>query len=150
MKNNMIIGDMFIVPNMPEDILFQINESLPSMAADYIKRIENLTGKKVDIKESMVQIWVTSPDSDNWTDHGHPELKERFTKYLPASVLKDVKEGDVLHFNLENKQIELKANQLGYRYARFGKFEDVYCSGQEAWRKFLEEHPDVKAKREEA
>ena len=146
----MITEDMFIIPNMPEDILFQIKESLPEMADNYIKRIENLIGNPVDIKESMVQIWVTSPDSDNWTDNGHPELKERFTKYLPASVLKDVKEGDVLHFNLENKQVELKANQLGYRYARFGKFEEVYESGQKAWKEFLEEHPDVKAKREEA
>jgi hypothetical protein len=52
--------------------------------------------------------------------------KYRFPRYLPYSLLKDVKENDKITLTHKNgKVIELVANQLNLAYKRFGSFDKV-------------------------
>ena len=52
--------------------------------------------------------------------------KYRFPRYLPYSLLKDVKEDEKIILTHKNgKKIELVANQLSYRYRNFGSFDTV-------------------------
>lgn len=66
--------------------------------------------------------------SDNWTDHGHPQLGHYvFPRQLPLYLLEGKKEGDIVVLPIKNSKDEwvktvLRCQQNGYRYGshRYG------------------------------
>lgn len=78
-------------------------------------------------KRRMIQVWITSKESDNWADHGCPVDGGYFISNLPTWMIGKMKEGDTITVDLPNHNaiLKLKAAQLKYRYARFGAFEKV-------------------------
>lgn len=65
---------------------------------------------------------TASGSSDNWSAHGHPDLKENFPSELPLSLFKGLKQGDFLLLKIGNSKVKLRLMQDGYRYGshRFG------------------------------
>ena len=118
MEKKIVKGDFFIIPNMPENVLAQISKSCPQVAENRKKNLESFVGRTISLDESMVQIWATSPESDNWECHRHPEI-ENFPTWLPAKELEGVKEGDTITLHQKDTIIELTAKQLEYRYRKY-------------------------------
>lgn len=130
-------GMVFIIPNHAsgKDTTWILgkDKALSSFAED-IRNNEN---------EQFVQIWChTNGDKNsNWQCHGEKHLenfafnglaKGHFSVYLPASWLKDKKEGDVLHIDVLDEngeetlaQYALLCQQKGFRYENYGTFEEV-------------------------
>lgn len=106
----MLKGEMFIVPNAA-------TAGAPDICSD----------RYLNPDEVQVQVWCHGSGSENWADHKvevNGEL-EFFPGLLPFSLLAGVKEGDTITFEWHGTQVELTARQQGYRYQRFGMFEDV-------------------------
>ena len=141
-----IKSDIFIVPNSS----FKVTEkTFEWVRADLyeIYSANKLDGEFKD--QSWVQIWIATRENEdsNWTDHtidGYEELSgwRPIAQYLPKSIFNGHKEGDVISIILpicksmelaENSyadmrarvKVELCLKQQGYRYERFGKFEEV-------------------------
>ena len=99
-------------------------------------------GTKFDIdNDAMVQIWITDDDHDNLTAHmGDDVRKELYGKtydeykynkcipgYCPARLLENKKEGDHVTFTFPTGvTVECELCQLGYRYRRWGRFEEAF------------------------
>lgn len=131
-------GNMFIVPNA--------SEAIGSFCEPewQMEKLRRLLGLKVNYEEKVVQLWMCSEKCDNWGDQfgGFQselgvELEDHtrenrllgyFPKYVPAKLLENKKEGDVVEFDCPeyNVKIKLTCKQLDYRYRRFGKFEEVF------------------------
>lgn len=94
-----------------------------------------------DESDVMIEVWPCSQDHDNWKDGYWPgqvkfeetgatceeEWQDRFPGYMPASILKGVKEGDVIPITTaDGIKIELTARQLEHRYRDEGRFEEVF------------------------
>ena len=119
-------GFIFVIPNQAltekrEGFDF-MNRWITLNQKDYIP-----LGISLSKEDTYVQVWVGDEEVDNWTSNSD-KLGQRFPSWLPLSILKDVKEGDTIKLKWNNETIELIANQLDYRYKRFGKFEDVLKS----------------------
>ena len=119
-------GDIFIIPNMPttlgEGTLF--NKMMRP-------KLESVGLKNTPDNEVLIQVWVTSSECDNWPNH-HGAYNnmmgtkdEMFPGYLPSSLFKDKKEGDVVSFENDTTKFELTCTQKNYRYRAFGSFEKV-------------------------
>lgn len=97
-----------------------------------------------DPDEIWVQVWISgnNKENDNYTDHTYPEEEREALQipkwakkpddvvfaphHLPLSVLKHVKEGTTLEFTgWYGTKVRMTFKQKGYRYERFGNFEDV-------------------------
>jgi hypothetical protein len=103
----------------------------------YIERLEDqisCLGLKIDLhpNDMLVQVWCTSPDSENWQDHGglqlggHKLTPGEFPGYLPVRLFDGKTEGMTIEIEAENGEIiELTLSQLKYRYRRFGTFDQV-------------------------
>ena len=127
MEKKIVRGDIFIIPNMPttlgEGALF---------AKMMCPKLESVGIKNTPDNEVLIQVWVTSPECDNWPDHhrsyndmmGGTE-DEMFPGYLPSSLFKDKKEGDIVSFENDTTRFELTCTQKNYRYRAFGNFEKV-------------------------
>lgn len=136
---------IFIVPN-PIDVVkpgsFDETHFLHWLQVKAEKIGLHVNGEKVDFKtnDPIVQIWWTGSGSENWGAHGLPEelcgsapdatydecLERDFMiDNLPYRLIKDLKEGDTLSVEINGHVVEVVANQLGYRYKRFGTFEEV-------------------------
>ena len=82
--------------------------------------------------EKFVQVWYATPGNpeSNWYDHrdidGYPELYKCRPKemFLPVSIFKDKKEGDVITFNLL-----VQFNQI-HIDSRFNEILNRYRSGE--------------------
>lgn len=102
----------------------------------------NLSSFGVPFKPNSkcLQVWIHGEGEDNLTDHGlgdricdllgiPNDLKERM--YLrapgmfPVEELEKVQEGDTLTYNVNGCTVNIKCEQLPYRYGRFGRFEEV-------------------------
>ena len=136
-------GDIFIIPNET----FKLDSLRPdSVRNTIIRRTQRLIGLKLSGSEIMAEVWITSPECDNWSStyggfqkHLGIELKDwnerdedsylvgYFPKLFPSQILEDKKEGDtiILRCPEYGVNIELTCRQKNYRYARFGNFEDV-------------------------
>ena len=132
-------GNFFIVPNR----LFRYAElrNEDENGNDdglFTRKYGNITGLDYQDDDLMVEFWATSPQCENWHCHewnelGKEEVMGRLPNHLPARLLAGVKEGDeiVLHFRANNAEtpysyeLRLTAHQLGYRYERFGSFEET-------------------------
>lgn len=97
--------------------------------------------------EPCVQVWIHCPaegTKSNWTDHGIPEeyqdvfgwsekdadedwkVRAYAPRSLPMSFLKNFKEGTTIDLKIsDDLVVTLTAEQLPYRYGRFGRFEEV-------------------------
>jgi len=125
-----VTGDIFIVPNTAP----RLGEVLSEFARSAITADLAECGLKPAGR--LVEVWYTSPDCGNWTDHVwdlHPEFTGgredggvSSPGRLPEHVLWGVKEGDEIVLNFSGKELRLTAKQLNYRYRRFGKFEEVF------------------------
>lgn len=149
--NEMIKADIFIVPNEA----YKVSEKTFEWArADYFRVFranhDKISGDFMD--QTWIQVWfATRGDNDqsNWTDHGIDGYKELVgwspvCQYLPKALFEGRKEGDIITINLPiTKSVELSEGidsyadmyatikvdlclkQQGYRYQRFGRFEEV-------------------------
>ena len=135
-------GNMFIVPNASEAIG---SFSQPEWQMEKLRR---LLGLKVNYEEKVVQVWMYDQVCDNWNDQFggfqktaevdfnsdivSPTTNERllgyFPRYIPAKLLEDKKEGDVVEFDCPEYGVKIKltCKQMESRYRRFGKFEEVF------------------------
>lgn len=117
-----IDGDTFIIPNK----------------AHVDEAINELFG--VSPFESSVEIWTTSKKSENWQCHQvpanfskekakaftDPRLREGFfINRIPSSLLRGLKEGDILEIFSGKFSIVTRLKQLGYRYQQYGPFQEV-------------------------
>ena len=74
----------------------------------------------------VVQVWACSPNCDNWGSHRWEGERLPWTSYLPLESLKGLKEGDTLRvLNPAGEPADLEVSQLGFRYRRFGTFEET-------------------------
>ena len=148
METKIVKGEAFIIPN-PTDKLSSFCE--PEWLAE---KCERLLGVKAEPEDEMIQVWVVSEKCDNWSctfggfqkeiNSKFPTLVESWKKskeeqketrllgyfpgYIPKRLFCGKKEGDVVTFTCPeyNVEIILTCNQLGYRYNRFGRFEEVF------------------------
>lgn len=136
MENNVINGEMFVVPNSATKFDSKYQSSITSM-----KEISSVYNMEVTDETLLVEIWVTDDNSENWSCHGVPEscqsiaewlpgarspLGLQWPSYIPYDLVKDLKEGETLDVNFPNGYIvKLTANQKSYRYKRYGNFEEV-------------------------
>lgn len=119
--------DGFIVPNALLNLASEFNKR----TAEYVNAISATSEKPTS--EYGVQVWCVSENSDNVGDHGFGVdgkwIRPRIN-VLPANLFFDKKEGDNIEFRYRDDESELtiimRLNQADYRYARFGKFEDVF------------------------
>lgn len=121
-------GFIFIVPNHTRLVNEYDNKRMEALV--------NLFG--CGTTERLVQIWTHNADGDNWSDHGDPYgrefetglRKDLFPNVFPKAFFEGLKEGDVLGLEMEDEDgnihfQNLVLKQQGYRYERFGKFEEV-------------------------
>ena len=75
----------------------------------------------------LVQLWYTGEGVDNWCSHDYGKGGKGWvvSEFVPARWIKDLKEGETVTWSLPRGEVTVTANQLGYRYKRFGRFEDV-------------------------
>jgi hypothetical protein len=147
MKNKSVVkGDVFIIPNVAETF-----ENFHS--PEWVKeKLSRLVGIEPQDENKMVEVWITSPEVDNWqcdfagfqrmiglfdSEAEEVEWENRmgrearvlgyFPQYIPASMFAGKKEGDEITFHCPEYDIDviLTCRQRDYRYASFGNFEDV-------------------------
>lgn len=147
MKTNEIIkADVFIVPNES----FKVSEKTFEWVRSDLYEIYSATKSAGDFKDqTWVEVWFVTRGNDdsNWTDHtidGFKELRgwKPISHYLPKAIFDGHKEGDIITIFLpicksaelvEDSYVDMRARvkvelclkQQGYRYERFGKFEEV-------------------------
>ena len=148
--NKTVKGDMFIIPN--ETGLK--NEFEPTYWSGLLReRLARLAGIELKDDDEMVQVWIVSEKCNNWSDtfggfqlvignhqwqeDGDGDVRSKrknahvvgyFPNYIPKRLLEDKKEGDIVELTCPEYggiKIELTCKQIGYRYSRFGKFEEV-------------------------
>lgn len=129
---------IFIVPNKRSAIDFKSTDKLAEYNNAGIQRInKQYANLGADPKfqfidgDIPVQVWIHDERSDNWQDHRLPaELRtddggKYAPSYIPARLLVGVKEGDSFEMIFNGHSVIVTANQLDYRYGRFGSFESV-------------------------
>ena len=120
-------GKLFIVPNTalsPSSYWGQ--KAFDDLVSDHVEAVAKTMNLRThDLSQDrMVQVWAHDDKSENWSDHGHPIVR-RFPSHLPAKWLVGLKEGDYLSIIVNNCKILLECRQQGFRYGRFGTFEQV-------------------------
>ena len=147
--------EAFIVPNSVN--LFKDFYFKERIEAKYKKLLELSGATTCNLDDQyMIQMWYVSEEdlgSDNLVDHGFrfdAGNKKYFggmgsLSYIPYCFLEGKKEGDVINVsfpircsiscnntqeNIEDwvLEAEITLKQQGYRYRRFGKFEDVLAA----------------------
>ena len=123
---------MFIIPNSGMNIKY-------SWDPDQAKRLCQNFGIPVNDNDDLFQVWFHGLGRDNLTDHGIPKEYRRILgiegdemwnicapSHVPFSAFENVKEGDVVTFiNPNGVKVNVKCEQLPYRYRDFGCFEIV-------------------------
>lgn len=128
MEKKIYEAEMFIIPNA---ISVEENDNRSLFWDIMNEKMKTYFGDdaaKRDLgKRRMVQVWITSEESDNWADHGCPIDGGYFISHLPTWMIGEMKEGNTIYIDLPNHDavLKLKAAQLKYRYKRFGTFESV-------------------------
>lgn len=140
---------MFIIPNSAAPLADWVLDSSVDAGSSIIeahKKICKDNGIEWDPKEKLVQLWFHSDEeleSDNLVRHGfivtidgrkdHVRIDSELED-LPLQLVQNLKEGDVLDLHINDVNvgdkivdltIHVKAQQLGYRYQRFGTFEET-------------------------
>ena len=138
MKTAEIIA--FIIPNA--SVKFE-----EGMSQSIVARAKRLMDVDIKVGDQLVELWFAPKEKteagDNLASHywcfqsllGIEEPEDKgagrmlgyFPQYLPKSLFMGVKEGDKRTFDCPEYEakIEVTFQQQGYRYQRFGNFEDV-------------------------
>lgn len=118
MNNNIIKGQVFIIPN-----------SLAGWGNEWNDSILNRTHKVINIPkgEKYVNIWAFSPgdENSNWCCHYEMPGGDNFPSYLPVEIFEGKAEGDTITLETKWGTVELTLKQSGTRYGSYGKFESV-------------------------
>ncbi len=133
---------MFIVPND----FATIEDDVPMLW--HRSSMEQVYGEAiVSSNTHFVEVWMHCKDYDNWGDHGAPFVMvnpqnkselQSFPAYIPYSLVKDSKEGDVIITNVGGQIIninddihdsdiilEITCRQKGSRYPEYGTFHET-------------------------
>lgn len=87
------------------------------------KKLPNVSGE-----EKMVQLWWFNPTDSKGVDNSvchRGDGHEIISEYVPASWLEGLNEGESRTLTFRGGDVKVTANQLDYRYRRFGKFEEA-------------------------
>ncbi len=153
-KTLAINAGAFVIPNDAR-ILSDFNSlNAANGTRTYLLELAKLNNIELVESDKIVQLWIHSKDSDNINDHGFcavmdgREIYVRAHKiqWVPAKMLDGINEGDSIKlispatgyaerkaFKLNKDsdkfdiilEVSMICQQQGYRYARFGKFEEV-------------------------
>lgn len=69
----------------------------------------------------LIAVHVESQDCQDWLFQRY----HNYTGYIPYSLIKDTKEGEVILINWGEYTIQLKAVQANYKYSEHTKFEEA-------------------------
>ena len=133
MEKKIYNAEMFIIPNSlrREKAELEDSKAVSYFWDQYEKKAAKYFGEEVARRNKgeriLVQVWICSEESDNWADYRCPIDGEHFVQNLPIEIIGKMKEGDIVDIDLpkHNAILRLTAKQQGYRYERFGNFEDV-------------------------
>ncbi len=150
-KNIAINADVFVIPN----IAGVVKEYNSDIHKEYFAELSRLNNIPINDNDKIVELWFSNHlelKSDNLNDHGFIVLSEgsriqisaHNLMFVPAAMFVGVTEGDKLVFKAPaighildetNEgscerfpvilEITMTCSQSKYRYARFGKFEEV-------------------------
>ena len=117
--------DIFVVPNVAK----KAGSYTPLSWENFIEGITKYWSKfGVDLgiteESTLIQVWWTSPECENWQDHNHPTFGY-VPSYLPLEMVDGMVDGDTRTIETNQGTIILTANQGGYRYRNFGSFDAV-------------------------
>lgn len=121
----MLTGSLFIIPN---NLVFIDDEYVSnSTREDWARRLA-WAGVEVLPDDSLVQVWWTNKDCDNWRSHRwfrQPELFGNIPDHIPTRIFAGKKEGDKVAFLFDGVEVEVELRQLDYRYNWCGPFEQA-------------------------
>ena len=123
----MVNAHCFIVPNG----LSQVSKRRESvLGPGLLQEIEDVYGVKLDDSDLLVETWTLNPElgtegTNNFECHGVNRTGERFPWCAPVKMFSGKKEGDVVSFSGTLGEFQVTLKQQGYRYQRFGNFEEV-------------------------
>ena len=150
-KTIAINADVFVIPNTAS----AVKEYNSDGHKEYFAELSRLNNIPINESDKIVELWFSNHlelKSDNLNDHGFIVLSEgsriqisaHNLMFVPAPIIAGVTEGDKLVFKAPavghildetNEgscerfpvilEITMTCSQSKYRYARFGKFEEV-------------------------
>ncbi len=121
-------GEIFIIPNLSKSPSSYWGQDRFN---EYVDQVVRHASEVMDLRthdlsaDRMVEVWTTSEESDNWSDHGHPKIEGRFPDRFPAKWLEGLNEDDVLVLVGKKQRYFLVCRQTTHRYRRFGTFQEV-------------------------
>ena len=143
--------EVFIIPNSPNPVENMLNGRFSTSGSrEYVKAMKELFALnqwgEMSAEEKAMEIWWTSDNCDNLTDH-HPKVmwddgNEYYVNldspFLPLSIVKEWKEGEtkkmyvpVTLFERETGntiktvfEVNVTISQSKYRYRTFGTWEE--------------------------
>lgn len=137
-------ADVFVIPN-------NYSTAPANTFRDYkrIKEVAEANGIEVnEDTEGMIQLWFVATNdlgTDNLVRHGAVTYDKKgneiiivpHIEFLPYEMFQNYQEGDIIDitipytYRIHDKKVPYKLlmhtrlNQLGYRYRRSGRFEDI-------------------------
>ena len=147
-------ANAFIIPNGAREVSEFISLDKANGTYRYLQEFAKLNNTEICDSDKVVQVWFHSNevDSDNVVDHGfkvtlndgtQTGIRPSNLQWIPAKMLEGIKEGDSMmlvspaftNYNRTRQSkidvilhISMICQQKGYRYARFGNFEEVVKS----------------------
>ena len=111
-----ILGEMSI--KSPQ---YSINLRRHLVLRDKINGIIRSYGVDEANEKYLIAVHVESQDCQDWLFQHY----NNYTGYIPYSLIKGVKEGEVLSINWGEHTMKLKAVQANYKYSEHTKFEEA-------------------------
>lgn len=104
---------------------------------------ENGCDLRVGTDDILIENWITGEGVSNWNDHQIPhaiqeelgmpsDQRHWFPSFLPERLFRGKKEGDVVTLRFARNgnvvYLNIRLNQLGYRYADKGRYEEALAT----------------------
>lgn len=121
-----IEGDLFIIPNLAMSVSnYFSQERFDSWIDEKVEEVADTMDMRThDLSaDRFIQIWATSPRSENWCDHGMGIGYGHFPSHIPARWLEGLREDDVLVIAGVKNRFYLRCRQDPYRYGSMSPFE---------------------------
>lgn len=100
---------------------YSINLKNHLVLRDKINEIIRSYGVDEANEKYLIAVHVESQDCQDWLFQRY----HNYTGYIPYSLIKDTKEGEILSINWGEHLIQLKAVQANYKYSEHTKFEEA-------------------------